>query len=286
MKTVSGRIFLPSVAPPRSFPAEYGLFSVVSTPTPSDEHWVNGIEWEHPACTAVSGISGSCDDVAEISKVFLPDPNTIAGADAFTVYGSYTCSPTGNEIARAEQYARENLQRHEQEGVEDAIWSGSLNTTPVLATATTTDLTPTPGTAIPAKQAVGLLASHAAATFGVASPVIHAPRIASGVLTADGIAIRVGDHFELATGELVAFEAGSPNTGPAGSEAPAGEAWLYVTPPVTLVRTDIFVSPPTPKAGQGLDRNTNDLLSVAERIYAVGWDDCPLAAVLVDLTAV
>lgn len=286
MKTVSGRIFAPSVAPPRTFPAEYGLFSVVSTPTPSDPHWVNGIEWEHPSCASVSGISGNCDDVEEIAKVFLPDPNTIAGADSFTLYGTYICGPTGNEIARAEQYARENLERGEQEGVEDAIWSGSLNTNPRLATATTQDLTPTAGTPIPATQAVGLLSNHAASVFGVSSPVIHAPRISSGVLTANGIAIRVGSHFELATGELIAFEGGSPNTGPDGTEAAAGQAWLYITPPVTMVRGDIFTSPPTDQPGGGFDRGRNDLHSVAERTYALGWDDCPIAAVLVDLTAV
>jgi hypothetical protein len=274
------------VAPTLSFPAPFGLFSVVQTPSPSDSHWVNGIEWEHSSCAAVTGISGQCDDEAPLGigedGRFLNRGNVLAQAHPFTLYGSHVCSAPGSSFDLSRTYARENLERHEQEGVEDAIWSGDLNTTPVLATATTVDLTPTPGTAISPRHALGLLSQHAAETFGVSGAVIHAPRLTMGVLTADCLTVRVGDRMETALGDLVSFGAGYPNTSPAGADADPGEAWLYVTPPVIMLASDVRILPGDVSAA--INTANNDLLTIAERTYVVGWDDCPLGAVLVDLT--
>lgn len=288
MLTVTGRVHEQAFAPPFNPVSPYGLFSVVSMPEGMDGHWVNGVTWDHASCAAASGISGACEDESPLGlpKPFLSSQSgNITGADPFTILGTYTCSPIGSPLSRAEEYATANLLRHEQEAVEDAIWTGNLNTSPSFE-GNVTDLTPTPGTAVPAPHAVGLLSAFASATYGIETPIIHAPRVAAGVLSINGLAIRIGDHYETTMGEHIALGGGYPDTSPLdGSANAAGETWLVVTPPVSLARTDVFVSPPTEKRLQGLDRDTNDLLSVAERTYVVGWDDCPLAAVLVDLQA-
>lgn len=263
--------------PVSTFPADFGLFSAVQMPAPpSDGHWVNGITWEHSACAAVTGFAGDCEE--ELLELAFPGSRNVIGeASSFTLYGSHTCAPVGNSPEQIQSLARENLQRHQQEGVEAAIWTGSLSNTPNLQGAT--DLTPTPGTAVSVKRGLGLLAQHAAATYGASNAVIHVPRIV-GVHISDYVNREAGSMTLKATGDSVSLGAGYPNTSPTGTTPDAGDAWLYVTPPVLLLATEITSMAPAPV----FDHGRNLVMAEAYRTFVVAWDDCPVAAVLVELT--
>jgi hypothetical protein len=78
----------------------------------------------------------------------------------------------------------------------------------------------------------------------------------------------------------VAFYGGSPNTGPDGSPAPAGTAWIYASGTVVIRRSEIFVNPDTLAAA--LNRSTNEVLVLAEREIVI-TRECGTAAVLVSI---
>lgn len=271
-------LLLPSGPTPNT-PSPYGLFSVAQDLTPAGDRWVNGIEFEHAACAAVTGLSAVCGDQLDFS--FPKQASVLALATPFTLYGSYNCGPIGSPPARAEEYARLTLLRHEQEGAEEAIHGSALGTTPYLRESVTTLAG---GAVVSPEHAIGLLSAHAAATYGSAG-TIHAPRVAAGALATKTLVTRADGHLETLTGDLLALGGGYPNESPAGAAAATGQAWLYVTPPVGILRTDVLTAPPDrANPFSLLDHTSNDLYALAMRTFIIGWDDCEVAAVLVDIS--
>lgn len=247
----------------------FGLLSVV-TPRPvgSPPRWENGVEWEPLACSPASGI-GDVDCDPEVPTVGLPKqfPES-AGTDeatAFTVYGSYECSPIGHTLEYAQQRAMEHLLAREEARAEQAIWTGDLGNTPNFSTADTAS-----GGAHDPKYALALAEQYIAANYGSLG-VIHMPRLLASILLAeDALEVRNTRLFTK-LGTPVVAGAGYPLTHPDG--VTAGENWIVATPALMLYRSEAFT--PTNRTGDLLDRGQNNMHGVAERRYLVGWDDCP-----------
>lgn len=156
------------------------------------------------------------------------------------------------------------------------------------------DITPAAfdGIGMEPRVALGLLESHSAANY-VGKPIIHMPRVVFTVLDSfgamewDGAKLRTGLHTPVAAGGGYDL----PNTGPDGTEAPAGTKWIYATGGIVLRKVslktismlNIYAQQADPEGAdyvEGID--PNDMIAMSEGVYLVAVD-CYKAAVLVKL---
>jgi hypothetical protein len=152
----------------------------------------------------------------------------------------------------------------ESYGVEKALQAGPLN-------ALATDLTPTAGTPVTnIKYAIGVLEQYAADTYA-GLPLLHGNRLAVSLMS-DFITDDAG-NWKLHTMQGTPIANGG-GYGPEGPDtAGAGEAWLYISGAVTILRGPLDVYPASNLKG-------NRALALAERTY-VPVVDSFAAAILV-----
>ena len=258
-------------------PLPYGLFSVLVPRDGADPHWEHdGVIWESLSCEPVSGIGPTCEtDVIGLPKGFASNGDN-GEADAFHVYGSYSCGHGGGHTPDyAQQRAAEHLQAREEAFVERAIWTGELDNLGFAEGAEQAV-----AGAVSIRRAIAALVQWLAVNYG-SQGVLHMTREAAEYATSEDILIVVGNQLRTRTGMLVVAGAGYPGTGPAGQEPASGQTYIYATPALLGYRSEIF--PGTVGAGAGFDKSTNDLYAVAERGYAVGWDPCGTAYALATL---
>jgi hypothetical protein len=182
-------------------------------------------------------------------------------AEPFTLYkGVEYAMLLGEQADVAAQFTA-----GETYGVEKALQAGVLNT---LAT----DITPTPGTPVTnIKYAIGLLEQYAADNYA-GLPLMHGNRTAVA-LASDFI--EDAGSFKLHTKQGTPIANGG-GYGPAGPVAAgAGEAWLYISGGVTILRGPLDVYPAHNLKG-------NRTLALAERTY-VPVVDSFVAAILVGI---
>jgi hypothetical protein len=153
----------------------------------------------------------------------------------------------------------------ESYGVEKALQAGVLNDQ-------ATDLTPTAGTPVTnIKYAIGLLEQYAADSY-VGLPILHGNRQAVALM---GQYVTDTGGFKLFTKQGTPIANGG-GYGPDGPDtAGAGEAWLYITGGITILRGPLDVYP-----AHNLKSNRN--LALAERTY-VPVVDSFVAAILVGI---
>lgn len=246
----------------------FGLFSAV-TPRPiGNSRWENGVEWEPLNCGPASGI-GDPDCDPEVPTVGLPKSFPVPGgtdeADAFTIYGSYECSPIGHTLEFAQERATEHLLAREEARAEQAIWTGDLGNTPNFSTADTSA-----SAAASPREAIAEAEQYIATEYGSLG-VIHMCRlVASLALAEEALEVR-GTRLFTRLGTPVIAGAGYPCTHPDGTTA---GTFIVASPALMLYRSEIFT--PTNRSGDLLDRGQNDLFGMAERRYLVGWDECPV----------
>lgn len=268
------------VAPPGVDPQRFGLLSVAQTVEETGQRWELGLEWEPLACTRAGVASIVCDTLDEYAAPGYPlDPRedgALVESTPFLVVGSYTCKSASRDLEEAEARARQHLAAGEERAVEYAIASGAGGNAPSFQGAT--DVTPVPGTAVSVVDGIGLLEAHLAENYHSVG-AIHAPRLVSSVLAADGLVARQGQRLETLVGTFVVAGGGYDlaNLGPAGAAPAAGSTWLYATGRPQLRRGQVFVNDEV----SAFDKATNDVEFYAQRSYSVAWD-CVTAAVLVD----
>jgi hypothetical protein len=155
----------------------------------------------------------------------------------------------------------------ESYGVEKALQAEVLNEQAI-------DLTPTPGTPVTnIKYAFGLLEQYAADHYS-GLPLLHGNKVA--VSLASEFVTDAGSfklHSKLGT--PIAVGGGIGSEGPGGVTAGAGEAWLYISGGVTILRGPLDVYPTANLKG-------NRGLVLAERTY-VPVVDSFVAAILVGI---
>lgn len=251
----------------------FGLFSVV-TPRPSgNSRWENGVIWEPLTCGPASGI-GEVDCVTQeasgLPKQF-PEPGGTDDATAFTIYGSYECTPIGHTLEYAQERATEHLIAREEARVEQALWTGDLGNDPNFTQGIMA------GPSGPAAVAIAEAERYIATEYGSLG-VIHMSRAAATqALAAMALEVR-GTRLFTRLGTPVVAGAGYPSTHPDGT---AG-TWIVATPALMMYRSEIFTA--TNRPGDLLDMAQNNLFGVAERRYLVGWDECP-APLIIEMTA-
>lgn len=294
---------------PTFTPSQFGLLSVVQTPTPRDGHWQNGVTWSS-YCPENMGDTtyDECLAVTGAPEGAVPEPTTksanvdhvMRGATPFTVYTRFDCSPVGNE--EAQRIATAALGQVEEWQVERTFWTGLVDGRTIAfphlaASAQVVDnagivLQPTAstavtGVAVDVATGLGRLEQALADCYG-GRGVIHVPLEALATLDAhtllrpvggrDASSGQFGRQLETLAGNLVAVGAGYPGTGPTGTDPGTTTTWLYATGPVFMYRSSIKVNP----FSSTVDRNNNTIEMIAERTYVLGFDCC-LHAVQVEL---
>lgn len=248
----------------------YGLFSAV-TPRPTGENrWENGVVWEPLTCDPASGIGDpDCDPPQEETEATgLPKkspPNAgVDNASAFSVYGSYVCTPAGHTIEWARQRATEHLLAREEARVELALWTGDLGNVPNFSTGTLQT-----GAAVPITVAIAMAEQDIAENYGSLGTIHMSRGVAQRALSERAL-VTVGTRLFTMLGTPVIAGAGYPEASPIdGSEG----LFIVAAPALMMYRSEVFY--PSDRPGDLLDRGQNNLHSVAERKYLLGFDECP-----------
>ena len=231
---------------------------------------VDGIAWGEPEGLYTTF---NCIGVGNATDICNPDPKDFDTASVvdgfrFSNYAGFTCKSVGLDWSDVERRLQSIAMARETVAVEEAFMASD-------AFQGATDLTPAGGAVAP-KVGLALLEADLAAKYGLG--VLHAPRVIASLLmdvhlTLDGnkLVTDLGTPMGAGGGYDVA------NTGPGGDTPAAGEYWMWATGGVQLQRGQWL-----PLQRQ-LDRSTNDMTTLVERIY-VGSVDCYASAVKVTLS--
>lgn len=252
-----------------------GLFDVGLGPMPfPTQNLGGGVIYVPDTCADdVYLVDMSCPPVTG-TKSFTDIETPVSGAP-FAVYTSYTCGSIGFSFEEARQRVLTRMALREQRAVEKRVWSGSSG-----AGGTITGLfrgATNLGAVDCIAKGVQVL-EQALADNGVVGGIIHA-RAGMGVrLQAGGLlALGPGRVSKTITGTPYVFGQGYDGSGPTGQAATSTGEWMYASGRV-LVWQDPETMVPDPR--QTLNRSTNQMYVLAERVYAVAVE-CGVWAVQV-----
>ncbi|MCX5326283.1 cupin [Streptomyces sp. NBC_00120] len=248
----------------------------------SDEHELLGVEWLALGCCPVESWKNPCDDdesPGDVSggaaeKEFCRPE--IEHASPITLYAGTECATIGWTYEEARRHAEATLALGEQRGLESAFWRTTL-------TADAVDVTPEAGP-VSLGQGVAALEGCLAEAYGGVG-TLHVPAGAAALLGCCAIVSEDAASGALRTlaGNCVVIGAGysAENTGPGGTPADPGTAWLYITGPLSIRRGPSSTIPD--RAGSSVNIRTNDRRVLVERTYVVGTT-CTVCAVNVTLS--
>ena len=271
--------FIKAVVDPISgTPSPYGLLGgCVEVVTATDPHELGGTTFQPISCSTAYRWIDPCVDptVPAAPKVF--DRPGVCEFEAITVQAGFLCSAVGTTYEEGRERALEQLRLGEQRALEEAFMAQMCDM------AAGNDLTPATG-AVSAAQGVAILEGFLAESYGGAG-LIHAPAAAAALFGCCNVVTRTRDDRcpETLFGSGVVFGAGySANIGGAGCiQAPAGEAWLYVTPPVRVRRDERYIVPDSEGASVNIRNNDRRILSETNFVVEVAC--CTAAAVRIAL---
>jgi hypothetical protein len=272
------------VPAPACQPYGFGLFSVAQFPQAADPHFECGVQYEPDSCQRAFCWTDDCDPNTTPTDKVIPEGVPLVTASAFTVYAGFNCKIVGRTPQDIESRARTALELGEQRAVERAYWTGECGANPHLANPDCTVLNAVAGAPGALNIVSGLEALES--YLGDNSPcsgVIHAPRGVEPLMARSHLLEgSSGTQKRTGLGTRVAFGGGYVvNTGPDGTVAPAGTAWLYATGEVAIWRGSVYVNPDSVR--QALNRITNRVELIAERTYVVSHA-CVCAAVLISVS--
>lgn len=241
----------------------YGLFNAATVLDNLDTRLMAaGAQWAELDCGGVvNEYDAQCGTAVE--KEFTEGLGYF-GADPYWLYSAQRCGTVGRTPAEITDAVRRTFAGGEQTAVENVVWTGGLfGTDPALTTSASvivTPLAPGAGAALAALEAsfyaaygyVGTLHVNTAA-HGALNDYVD-PRGGAGVLTTE-------------LGTRVAYGAGYGITGPGGEPPAAGFVWAFMTPHVTVRRSDLIV----PDVVATMNRTNNQYNALAERVYLHSW---------------
>lgn len=195
----------------------------------------------------------------------------------FGAYGGTTCKSVGQDMADFKAQVDAAFNAGESTAVETAFMGTRFAPDADDRWADPEDITPAGGAVKPI-VGLALLEGYMARHY-IGRPVLHLPTvIASLVSVADQVELE-GKVLQTKLGSVVVNGAGydEPNTGPDGDPAPDGEKWIYATGAVQVLRSPSILR-------QAMDRETNEVVTLAERIYIAAAEG-PTVAVRVQVAS-
>lgn len=244
------------VPAPTRQPRRYGLFSVVTPIDTGDAHWMlGGLMADGESCSQPSTADIVCGPTspAKTPRSWYSD---LTG-DPWLAYMYETCETVGR-VSESAAKLRARFLTAEQSAVELGFEQNVLSTAPSIT-----------GTAVPVPEAIGLLETVAAQTYG-SQIILHLNALAAQDL-AKGALERVGDHLETFSGNVVSIG----NYSATGTQAPV----VYATGAISLYRSELAEAGPSIASGGQAGTMTNDYYTLIERAYAALVDcfmmSCP-----------
>jgi hypothetical protein len=267
-------------------PNDYGLLGgCTEIVTVTDPHELNGTDLLSVTCGAVH----QWQDCPDPGSTFTNPPAKLFDRpktctfNPITLTAGVECSTFGLSFEEANQRALDQLALGEQTALEDFFMRHWLAVNAV-------DITPASG-ALHIVNGIGALESKLAETYG-GEGVLHIMAGASSLLSMHTIVdfARGTDSPTTLMGNCIVLGAGyvanvGPNPTPGGPPvpAPAGEAWLYITPPVRVRRDQPQLV--TTNEQQQVAHRTNDRRALAETTMVPEVACCEAWAVRVTLSA-
>lgn len=248
---------------PAASPRRYGLFDAATVLDSLDAVLMRaGAQWAELDCGGpVNEYDAQCGTAPV--KDFTEGLGYF-GADPYWLYSAQRCGTVGRSPQEITDAVRRTFLAGEQAAVENVLWTGGLfGTDPALTTSSAvvvTPLAPGAGTALAALEASFYDAYGYQGTLHV-NTAAHAalndyvdPRGGAGVLTTE-------------LGTRVAYGAGYGVTGPDGVAPAEGFVWAFMTPHVTVRRSEMIV----PDVVATMNRTNNQYNALAERVYMHSW---------------
>jgi len=283
----------PIVDPPAVSALPFGLWDAVQQLSPVPSHWQQGITWvercpvgdtTYDECISVTGTGYPPTPVPKTDNVL----QTFRGATPFTVFAEFDCSPVGS-LTDIELAATSALARVEPTQASMAFWTGSVggqlvafphlaadaevadDQEIVLQTAASVVVT---GTDV--AHALGELEAELALCYNGVG-VVHVPLLALPTFVAWNLVVERDGGLWTTSGNRVIVGPGYTGTGPDGTAAPAGTAWVYATGQVFGMRSpDVFAT----RLPESFDRAENTVKMIAERTYVLAFECCHIATLI------
>jgi len=275
------------VQPPVREQYRYGLFSAAQVET-ADIHLGNGVAWDAIGCAPAQTVPVGCEVelLGTLPKDLSNNQGTTHGLP-FGVAGRFSCNVLGYTWEQAQEFASAHLIFNEELAVETLVWTAVENAVtagtadtlfPGLTVADATaafTATPYPpsdfytGTYPQIAWIIGALEDFNAKHYGSLG-TIHLPRVLAEFAFAARAIEQVGARLFTGLGTPVVAGGGYTwNSTLAG----------FVSPPIGVFRSEeIQVSG---SRLDTLDKGSNQLVALAERLYAVGADtQCPWGVIL------
>lgn len=280
--------------PPTVEPLKYNLLSAAERDTFSG-HQKLGVQFMPSYCGPALSLSSVCVTGTGVLPAKTPSPGGVPtrASDPFEVYAWIDCGFVGMSPDELLQRTRTALDAGASYAVERVFWSGAYtlgagSVSPHLAANTpiievsggSTTYLQTAATVITGSHDVvgGIAALESAmASCYMGTPFIHVPRAVTPYLASNHLLKDVSGPRLLTMGNesVIVPGAGYINTGPDGTPAAAGTAWLYATGKVKYYEGETIETARDP--AEMLIRSTNDTVLILERRYVVEWDCCHFA---------
>ena len=256
-------LYLDPPVPPPLRP--YGLFDVAAGPVPFpvEGAMAGGIIYQPNDCV---------DDVfmREVNCPPITGAISFSGIDTavsgapFSVYTTWQCSTIG--YSPVEQVARvgQRLELRAQTAVERRLWQGQTSATDGNITGLFASATTLPAASC-VTEALEVL-EQTLADNGVFGGMIHARVGMSNHFAASHLTYERGRQKQTYYGTPLVFGQGYSGVGPTGQAVTGDVEWLYASGRVVVWGTPDTWIPPVSEV---IDRSTNTVFLVAQRIYAV-----------------
>lgn len=233
---MAGKQPIPGIAPVA--PA-VSLVSSGARPLPADVNWQSGVSWRSIACANAERYPDCDPSPSRAATVDITQP----AFSPFNIALGYACDWV-EDSAEHEREARAALDARTAWHLSRELWAGGNvdATTPTLMSAATAIGT----AAVHPVAAIGSLVSSWLDCTEAGGPILHVPSILIPSLFANGQIAQQGDTYYGPLGSVISPGPGYPNTGaatgPAGANADANSAWIYVTGPVEYATGPITIS--------------------------------------------
>lgn len=247
------------VPPPEPLRARYGLFTAASGPLDLPTHGEGGgVRYVPDTCGAAYAYGVTCYNVDNPAPDKpLDGDNDEVQTGVFVVLSTLNCGAPGYTVEEYRAKARRRLETAEQARVEASLWSGldfegnSLSILSLDDQAVNVDSGYDPGLIT---DVVGALERYAYTEQGYGySAYIHAPVEVAAFAFESGLVLRDGNRMVTPMGSIWSFGAY-----PSGSVIITGQTTVWRAPEIQVYNA--------------FDQVTNEVLVVAERAYAVGFD--------------
>lgn len=274
MAAITPPVYVPAPAPG---PRRYGLFNAATITSLPEHGRTGGVQYEPDTCGVARLYTAECPITNQDLKTLTDTSQTVV-VQPFVAYASVVCSPVGRTAEEQSRRAAARLLAGEQTQAELALWNGgAVGAVPALTLAGATVVVPAPAVAGFGPRVAALeeafydaygyqgtihvnTRAEGAAAF---AQMIHRPDVTASATVPSIMTTPIGSLWSFGNGYGV--------TGPANVAPGAGNVWAFMTPNVTIWRSDDMF---TPDPNQTFDRTANQMYAIAEREYAIGYD-CP-----------